>query len=312
MPADCSIPKRFRMGNLQFPCTASAIDPADWQPTCFPCLDIVGVPVINTTRARITQELIAYSRAPFRRCRTLFFLNAYGCNLTFADARYARALENATWVLNDGFGMDIAARLQGRTFAENLNGSDLIDEGEFLHLCARNGLRIFLLGAPQATLDLARSRYRELFPGLQIAGSHHGYFAHADEGASRSVVDLINASGAEVLLVGMGNPLQEFWLDRYRAVLRCRLAIGYGGSLDQVSGVIPRAPRAWIHLHLEWLFRFLQEPSRLWRRYLIGNPLFVARVMLHRKGLYGRPDRGYDAHPQVDPAGNRPRPPGHR
>ena len=262
------------------------IDGSAWRPLAYPRVNVVGVPVISATRELVTRDLLNCALAEYDRCHTAFFLNAHGCNLTFTDRAYVRALEGATWILNDGVGMDLAARLQGGSFAENLNGSDLIDEGEFLHHCARAGIRIFLLGARQDVLDLAAQRYQELFPGLGIAGTHHGYFDHQDEMCSLAVVDEINASGAEVLLVGLGNPLQEHWLDRYRTSLTCRLAIGYGGSIDQVSGVVPRAPRFWIRLRLEWAFRLCQEPRRLWRRYLPGNLKFVFRVLTRRRGMF--------------------------
>lgn len=266
--------------------------PTAWRRASYDSIDIMGVPVIDATRRQVTDDLVACALAPFTRCHVVCFLNAHGCNFTFHDAAYVQALRNATWILNDGVGMDIAARLGGRAFTENLNGSDLIDEGDFLHQCARHGLRVFLLGARQATLDRAVTQYAARFPGLEIVGSHHGYFDHLDDAAALPVIEQVNRSGAEVLIVGLGNPLQEIWLDRYRDGLACRLAIACGGSLDQVAGVVPRAPRGWIRLRLEWLFRLGQEPRRLWRRYLIGNGVFLVRALFRRRGLYGRPVGG--------------------
>jgi exopolysaccharide biosynthesis WecB/TagA/CpsF family protein len=270
--------------------TARSSVPTAWHRAAYRHLQVVGVPVIDATRAQVTADLVDCTLAPFERSHVLCFLNAHGCNFTFHDRAYVRALENATWVVNDGVGMDIAAMLQGRSFTENLNGSDLVDEGDFLRQCAGHGIRVFLLGARQATLDLAVQRYKERFPGLMIAGSHHGYFDHLDDACSLPIVGRINRTGAEVLLVGLGNPLQEIWLDRYRSRLTCRIALACGGSLDQVAGVVPRAPRGWIRLRLEWLYRLGQEPRRLWRRYLIGNALFLVRVVSGRRGLYGRLD----------------------
>ena len=261
-----------------------------WRRAEYRTIDIVGVPVVDATRSQVTSDLTACVLAPFDRCQVLCFLNANGCNFTFHDAEYVLALRNATWVLNDGVGMDIAARLRGRSFTENLNGSDLINEGDFLHQCAGHAIRVFLLGARPATVDLAVRQYMARFPGLEVAGSHHGYFDHLDDACSLRVVEQVNQSGAEVLIVGLGSPLQEIWLHRYRSHLACRMAIACGGSLDQVAGVVPRAPRAWIRVRLEWLYRLGREPRRLWRRYLIGNVVFMARAILHRKGLYGRLD----------------------
>ena len=253
-------------------------------------INIMGVEVVNETAGEITRQLVQLAEAPFDRCHTVYFLNAHGANLSFRDPTYAQALDNATWILNDGIGVDIAAWLQGRSFKANLNGSDLINEGEFLLLCAERRLRVFLLGARQTVLELAVEYYLQAFPGLLIAGTHHGYFDHQTESASRYIVDRINDSGADILLAGLGNPLQEHWIDAHRTRLYCKLAIGFGASLDQVAGVRPRAPKSWIRMRAEWVYRLLQEPRRLWRRYLFGNNVFLWRAVFRRKGLCAGPD----------------------
>ena len=119
-------------------------------------------------------------------------------------------------------------------------------------------------------------------------GSHHGYFNHYGDDQSLPVVELINSTKADVLLVGFGNPRQEHWINNYKSQLRCKLAIGYGGSIDQVAKVVPRAPKFWISIRMEWLFRLFQEPQRLWRRYLIGNTVFLSRALFRREGLYSK------------------------
>jgi N-acetylglucosaminyldiphosphoundecaprenol N-acetyl-beta-D-mannosaminyltransferase len=251
-------------------------------------INILGIPVINSTTKKVNQAFEDILSRTFQKCYTVYFVNAYGGNLSFEDKDFTKALKEADFLLNDGIGVDMAAWFQGRKFEENLNGSDLIDEGEFLKICAAKGFTVFILGAKQEVLDLAVANYLKEYPGLQIVGSHHGYFNHYGDDQSLPVVELINSTKADVLLVGFGNPRQEHWINNYKSQLQCKLAIGYGGSIDQVAKVVPRAPKFWISIRMEWLFRLFQEPQRLWRRYLIGNTVFLSRALFRREGLYSK------------------------
>jgi N-acetylglucosaminyldiphosphoundecaprenol N-acetyl-beta-D-mannosaminyltransferase len=116
---------------------------------------------------------------------------------------------------------------------------------------------------------------RAKYPRLEIAGMHHGYF---DSRHTSTIVNDINTSGAHILLVAMGAPRQDLWLAALREELRVPILMGVGGLFDFYSGNIRRAPMWMREIGLEWVWRLLQEPERMWRRYLIGNPLFLYRV----------------------------------
>ena len=249
-------------------------------------IEILGIPVINTDFDTMNAELVRMLDAPFEKCHPIYFLNAHGGNLTFTDKEFAKAMANATYVLNDGIGVDMAAWMKGTAFEANLNGSDLIDEGDFLRICADRKTPVFILGAKQDVLDLAVAKYKERYPGLNVCGSHHGYFDHYSAEAAQPVIDKINNSGTEVLLVGFGNPRQEHWIEANREKLKCKMAFGFGGSIDQVAEVVPRAPKFWVNIRMEWFFRLCQEPQRLWKRYLIGNVTFLWRALFRRVGYY--------------------------
>jgi N-acetylglucosaminyldiphosphoundecaprenol N-acetyl-beta-D-mannosaminyltransferase len=156
---------------------------------------------------------------------------------------------------------------------ENVNGTDL-----FPRLCeaaSQAGLSIYLLGARPGIAEAAANKMRERYPGLHIAGARDGYFSPEEEAG---VVAGINASGAAILLVAFGVPRQELWIERWRTDLQPRVCLGVGGLFDFYSGRIARAPVWMREIGLEWVWRLLQEPKRMWRRYIIGNPLFLSRV----------------------------------
>jgi N-acetylglucosaminyldiphosphoundecaprenol N-acetyl-beta-D-mannosaminyltransferase len=157
---------------------------------------------------------------------------------------------------------------------ENLNGTDMLP-----YLCenaVKNRFRIFLLGAQPGVAEKAKANLIKKFNGLQISGTQHGYFGKEEE---QKVIEKINKSKTDILLVALGVPKQEKWICGNLSKLQVKVAMGVGGLFDFYSGKIKRAPRWMREVGLEWLYRVLQEPKRMWRRYIIGNPLFLLRVI---------------------------------
>lgn len=173
----------------------------------------------------------------------------------------------------DGIGVAIAAKWYGTPVKANLNGSDLLPK-----LC-QMPYSIYFLGAAPGVTEKARMNLEHDYPGVKIVGADHGFFTN--EAAEHAAIERINRVHPDILLVGMGVPRQEAWLFRHREALSCKVAMGVGGVFDFASGRIPRAP-VWLRkLRLEWAYRLYNEPCRLFRRYVIGNPLFLLRVTLH-------------------------------
>ncbi len=139
---------------------------------------------------------------------------------------------------------------------------------------------IYFLGSSDEVLDSLIRRVRSEYQGIRIAGSHHGYFDLQES----SVVEEINVSKPEVLLIGMGVPRQEYWLQEHCGNLSVPVCITVGAGLEFISGIKQRAPKVFRRFGLEWFFRFLQEPGRLWRRYLIGIPQFIIIVVKQKFG----------------------------
>ena len=201
------------------------------------------------------------------------YANAHTLNLAYDSSAYRAALNRSALVLNDGIGLHLAARMRGVRFPENLNGSDFTIR--ILELAAAHGYRTFLLGAAPGVAEVAAVRLVEQVAGLRVVGVEDGYGNDPEATCAR-----IRRSGADLVLVGMGNPLQELWLDRHLAGTGARVGVGVGAFLDFRAGVVKRAPSVLNDLGIEWLFRLAQEPRRLWARYLVGNPVFLRRTAL--------------------------------
>lgn len=211
------------------------------------------------------------------RSRAVFFVNAHTLNLACDDPAFGDVLRGAERVFGDGTGVRWAVRwLHGHALRDNVNGTDIVPL-LFARLAGR-GLRYFLLGNTPERIEQAAAHARQAFPGWTQAGSHHGYLGAADHAG---VVEQINASGAHLLLVGMGNPKQEQWIARHLPQLQVPLVMGTGGLFDYWVGDLVRAP-AWVRrLGCEWLHLLARQPHKA-RRYLLGNPKFLWRVARSR------------------------------
>lgn len=204
----------------------------------------------------------------------VFFVNAHCINTACTDAQYRLELRNADLVLPDGSGLLIGSRILKRPILENLNGTDLLPK--VCVFAAEKGLGIYLLGGKDGIADAAAEQLAKDYRGIRIVGRHHGYFSEEE---SSVVIQDINRANPDILLVAMGVPLQEKWAAKHIDELNVRVCFAVGGLLDFMSQRVPRAP-LWVRsIGMEWAWRLLQEPKRLWRRYLIGNLMFMGRVL---------------------------------
>lgn len=238
-------------------------------------LEILGIPFARHT----STEALARIEQLYEREEPAFVAhaNVHTVNLARGDDAYHLILRSADMVLNDGKGVMLGARLLGSSFPEDLNGNTMTPL--VIERAAMRGWPVFLLGARPGVPEELASVLRARHPELSITGTHHGHFGPTGEDA---IVAQIRAADTGLLLVGMGNPHQERFLARRLRDTGARLGIGVGAYFDFVTGNVPRAPGWMNEVGLEWLFRLVQEPKRMWRRYLIGNPAFVARVLRQR------------------------------
>ena len=213
-----------------------------------------------------------------RRSTTIFYANSHAITLAESDPAFAAAMQNADTVFCDGFGVLLASRLLGTPIPERFAWPDWIER--LGQVCRENSASMFFLGAKEGVAREAARKLESAVPGLRVH-THHGHFPKDDE-SSRRVINLVNESGAQVLLVGFGMPLQEKWITKYRDQLRPRIVFSVGAMFDYVAGHMMRGPD-WLTQHgFEWLTRLVIEPRRLWRRYLLGLPGFALLVARQR------------------------------
>jgi N-acetylglucosaminyldiphosphoundecaprenol N-acetyl-beta-D-mannosaminyltransferase len=241
-----------------------------------PLLHFWGVEIVNTTMSEAIDWI--EQRVQQQQKSLLAFVNPDCLNIAYKNTDYHQILQNADRVLPDGIGLNIGCRMLNQALMANVNGTDL-----FPKLCeraAQNGHSLFLLGGLENVAELCAQAMQQRYPGLLIAGVQNGYFTAEQES---QIIETINNSGANILLVGFGVPRQEFWIAKHYQQLKPTVCFGVGGLFDYYSGRIPRAPVWMREIGLEWSWRLIQEPGRMWRRYIIGNPLFLYRVWLQRR-----------------------------
>jgi exopolysaccharide biosynthesis WecB/TagA/CpsF family protein len=207
------------------------------------------------------------------------FLNAHNANVMFKDPEYRQALERHL-VLPDGIGVDVASlAVFGRIFPANLNGTDFVPA---LLTYMTRPKRIGLIGARPETLAKARQNFQQHAPWHEFVAVHDGFFSEED---SAAVIAGIEHQKFDILLVAMGTPRQEKWIDRHLRPEHARLVIGVGALFDFIAGEVPRAPLVIRNLRIEWLYRFMQEPRRLAGRYFVGGPIFAGHVVAHASSI---------------------------
>ncbi|MCK5242619.1 WecB/TagA/CpsF family glycosyltransferase [bacterium] len=205
-------------------------------------------------------------------CQTIYSINALTLLLAYENPAFAKVLERADITLADGVGAVWAlARMTGKK-PERVPGVDLIID--LVRVCAVEKQRVFLLGGRPGVARRCAEQLQHKFPELKVAGIRDGYWLPETE---QHVVAAINAAQVDLLLVGLGQPAQEVFLDKYHQYLQVRVAMGVGGSFDVLSGDLKRAPRWMQGCGLEWLFRLLQDPRRLGM--ILRLPRFVCLVL---------------------------------
>lgn len=200
------------------------------------------------------------------------------------DPRLQRFVDDAAIVVADGQPLIWSSRMLARPLPERVAGVELVER--LCERAAREGFGVYLLGGKPEVVEKVAARLTERYPGLLLSGVQDGYFSPEETEAR---VAAVAASGAKILIAAMGVPRQEYFIQDYWDRLRVPFAIGVGGSFDVLAGLRARAPAVIQRVGLEWLFRLVQEPGRLWKRYLVTNAQFLY-LMTREIAGHSRPD----------------------
>ena len=233
-----------------------------------PAVNVAGVPVANLTEGEalaLVDKLNTQGGSHY-----VAVVNAAKIVAANRDERLRQILLDADLVTADGMSVVWASRVLGQPLKQRVTGIDLFQR--LVEHAARRGLSVYFLGAREESVRGTVARLTARNPDLRVAGYRNGYFTPSE---SDAVADAIKQSSADLLFVAMGSPAQENWIACNLARAGVRFALGVGGSFDHVSGLARRAPKWMQRLGLEWLHRLIREPTRLWRRYLVGNLTFM-------------------------------------
>lgn len=210
---------------------------------------------------------------------TIANYNVHSFNLSMQLPWFYNFLQSAEITHCDGAGILKAINYMGLKLPTEYRVSYTALMPKLLEHCNQHHFSIFLLGSKPQYLELALEHLRKQYPNISLNG-HHGYFSTDDSNQNKLVIQKINLAKPQILIVGMGMPIQENWIQKYRSRLNVNVIMPGGAVIDRLAGVVPECPAFISNLSLEWLYRLCREPKRLAARYLLGNPAFIFHVAL--------------------------------
>lgn len=240
-------------------------------------LDVLGIGVDPFPLREVLDRVVSFVRKDEKRL--ILYSNVHVANTGYQAPGLRAIINDADLVYVDGSGIRVAAAMLGGWLPARMTGADWIHD-----LCARavtEELSLFLLAGRPGIAGRAKKKLEDDHPGLKVAGTHHGYLV-GDAEANEEALSEIDRTRPDIVIVGMGTPTQEEWIHAHFDRIEAPVVWGVGALFDFVTGEVKRGPRWMLDSHLEWAARLWVEPKRLWRRYLVGNALFLGRVFLQR------------------------------
>lgn len=245
------------------------------------CVDLFGIPVQADTMEQALDRV--HNAIGSRRKFHVGVVNAAKIVDMQRDPHLRNAVLDSDVIYADGMSVVWASRMLGRPLPERIAGIDLMHG--ILQRGQARGYRVFCLGATQEVSEIVCRKFSDAYPGTVIAGASNGYFRREEEA---DIAESIRRAKVDVLFVAITSPKKERFMARWSSVMQVPVVHGVGGSFDVVAGVVKRAPVAWQRMGLEWLYRVLQEPGRLWKRYLTTNFLFLCLLIRERYSISRR------------------------
>ena len=242
-------------------------------------INILGVNIDRITAKSAAERAVEMVKSD--GTKVIYTPNPEIVMAAYEDSAFAEVLNRADMCVPDGIGVVYGAKIQGTPLPERVAGFDL--SCTLMSEMAKFGGSVFLFGSKPGVAETAAERLTAKYDGLKIAGTCDGYFSDNDV---PEIIEKINASGADLLLVCLCAPKQEKWIDAHRDELNVKLCIGAGGSLDVIAGTVKRAPDIFIKLNLEWFYRLCKQPSRIGR--FAALPKFIIKVNKEKKNIEKR------------------------
>jgi len=213
-----------------------------------------------------------------KKCVQHVVVNAGKINLIQEDKKLRDIISSCPLINADGQGVVWASRVLGQPLPERVTGIDLFQK--LVEISAQKGYRLFFFGAKEDVVVKVINIYKEKYPTLKIAGYRNGYFKEEE---NLEIAEQIRDTNPDILFVAFSSPKKEYWINEYMDVMKVPFAMGVGGSFDVIAGKTKRAPKWMQKCGLEWFYRFVQEPGRMWKRYIIGNCRFISLVIKEKK-----------------------------
>ena len=237
-------------------------------------VNVLGVKIDKVTIESATDRICEMTKESGNHA--IFTPNSEIVYLAYKDAEFCDILNSADMLTADGIGVVYASKILKNPVSERAGGYDIACR--VIERIAESGERLYLFGGKPDVAEKAAENLKEKYPFINIVGTRNGYFSPEE---NESIISGINESGADIVFVCLGAPMQEKWIYNNRDKLNCHVMMGIGGSLDVFAGVAERAPIGWQKLGLEWLYRLFKEPKRFWR--MLALPKFAFTVLINGK-----------------------------
>lgn len=209
-----------------------------------------------------------------KACVQHVVINAGKINLMQENEELTRIINECPLINADGQSIVWASKILGNPLPERVTGIDIFTE--LVKISAEKGYRPYFFGAKEEVVTEVVRRFKKKYPSLEVAGYRNGYFKQED---SKKIAEDIKKSGADILFVAFSSPMKEFWIKKHMEIMKVPFAMGVGGSFDVIAGKTTRAPKWMQKCGLEWFHRFIQEPRRMFKRYILGNLNYIKLII---------------------------------
>ncbi|GAB6150672.1 WecB/TagA/CpsF family glycosyltransferase [Clostridium novyi] len=240
-------------------------------------ISILGTYVNALTMKETIEEIEKVIRK--RECIQHVVVNAAKINILQKNNKLKNIINKCPLINADGQSVVWASKFLKKGLPERVTGIDLFQK--LVEISSEKEYKLYFFGATQEVVEKVVNIYMKLYPNINIVGYRNGYFGEEE---SLKIAEVIRDSKPDILFVGFSSPKKEYWINEYKSIMNVPFSMGVGGSFDIIAGKTKRAPKWMQKYGLEWFYRFIQEPRRMWKRYIIGNLKFIILVLREKIG----------------------------